>query len=340
MVGQRRTPFFPAASLLLLATLSSSASLSPHPAAAQQVTSTMPRNYLSNGFYEMFGIHWGFRLNGPNGGVFFDNGGYGGVTPAFGGFDPNSAARFGFARGGTNGGFFFDFIAGQGSNRSMVTQAPILTLPNGGAGAFFDTQLTPFVTGWVPVVGQAEFRSPLDERLARLRQGDRGGARPESDRTPSGATPLEPSPADFTAVAGPPPATLPAQPDRRRGTDKPDDPHAHSLALRRPAPSARAATGGPESPASGPDVPADGQSLPAADSTATRGDESVAEIRRRQAQLANHENDELEQLVAQARAAEAQGKLGVARIFYQQAARRCSGPRQRELESKAREVTR
>ena len=135
------TCLFAAATVLFLSWQSS-------PVRAQQVTSTVPGYRVGDSFHEMFGLHWGFSRSGPGGGVFFDNGGFGGATPAFGGFDPNSAARFGFARGGTNGGFFLDFIASQGSNRSIVSQSPILTLPNGGAGAFYNSSLTPW---WVRV---------------------------------------------------------------------------------------------------------------------------------------------------------------------------------------------
>ncbi|MFO0821109.1 MAG: hypothetical protein U1A77_24400 [Pirellulales bacterium] len=307
------------------------------PVRAQQVTSTVPGYRVGDSFHEMFGLHWGFSRSGPGGGVFFDNGGFGGATPAFGGFDPNSAARFGFARGGTNGGFFLDFIASQGSNRSIVSQSPILTLPNGGAGAFYNSSLTPFVTGWVPVVGQ----SPLEERLSRLRQGDRGGPRdPDAATSAPQATDADPT--------VPPPAPEAAVEKVDAAADVPGKPNEGKPAVR----STRVYA--PESlslgkssrevdsrGASDPGASGDGgvASNPTA-STAAKGDLSVAEIRRRQAQETAERNDEVEQLVAKAREAESLGKGGVARIYYQQASRRATGARQQELAAKLRELTR
>ncbi len=282
-------------------------------ASAQQVTNTVPLQNTSDGFYETFGIHWGFRLTGPNGGVFFDNGGFGGVAPPFGGFDPNSAARFGFARGGTNGGFFLDFMAAQGSNRSMVTQAPLLTLPHGGAGAVYNSSQTPFVTGWVPVVGS----SPLEERLSRMRQGDTGGVR-EPAGGPAAST-LPPR----SAPPGVPPAAPRKMAVRGMGDEEQD----------LPADSDKTAVSG----GGGGGV---GLAAGSSESSAARGDLSVAEIRRQQAAASASRDAEVDGLLEQARAAESQGKAGVARIFYQQAARRATGDRQRELTAKIRELTR
>jgi len=282
------------------------------PAHAQQVTSTVPLRNTGDGFYEMFGIHWGFRLNGPNGGVFFDNGGFGGVAPPFGGFDPNSAARFGFARGGTNGGFFLDFMAAQGSNRSMMTQTPLLTLPHGGAGAVYNSSITPFVTGWVPVVGS----SPLEERLSRMRQGDTGGV-----REPDGGKAAASSPRPRAAQVGAPPAVPRTIAVREMDADEqPVSAAGEEVTV---------GGGGGGGPVAG-----------SSDSSAARGDLSVAEIRRQQAAASATRDVEIEGLLEQARAAESQGKSGVARIFYQQAARRATGDRQRELAAKARELAR
>lgn len=295
-------------------------------ASAQQVTSTLPVQTTRDGFYEMFGLHWGFRLGGPNGGVFFDNGGFGPVAPGVGGFDPNSAAQFGFARGGTNGGFFMNFMAAQGSDRSMTTAAPMLTLPNGGSGAVWNSTITPFVTGWIPVVGQNPYvsppLSPLEERVARLRRGETPGVRSDS-----------PSPPVAQAAA--------------------DDGHAVPPLGGRKTPRA-VAPAVASSPAAAASSSAAGDAEPAlatsrgaasdrgtgiiAGSSAGRGDLSVAEIRRQQ-EAADAERDaQIHSLVAQAEEAAANAKPGVARIFYQQAARLATGPLQRKLEAKARQL--
>lgn len=334
-------PFRGQSSLLAMAAAVAVALLPllPSPVWAQQVTSTVPGYRVGDSFHELFGLHWGFRMGGPGGGVFFDNGGFGGAAPAFGGFDPNSAARFGFARGGTNGGFFLDFIASQGSNRSIVSQSPILTLPNGGAGAFYNSTLTPFVTGWVPVVGQ----NPLEERLSRLRQGDRGGPR-DSDAAPVVRQTADEHSDDAENEQPVPPVK------REEDVAKADDAEANtgkqatrstkvyrpeSLKLgqsNREADSRVASEGGASGGGGGVGAPTS--------STAAKGDLSVAEIRRRQARELAERNDEVEQLMAKGREAESQGKGGVARIYYQQASRLATGERLQELAAKLRELSR
>lgn len=71
------------------------------------------------------------------------------------------------------------------------------------------------------------------------------------------------------------------------------------------------------------------------DSTAGHGDLSVAEIRHRHAALEasadNAENLELLKLIEQGSAAEASGKFGAARVYYQQAARRAEGEQRQQL---------
>src|SRR5262245_65970440 len=115
------------------------------------------------------GVSWGIRGNG----WFFSFGGP--VAPPFGGFDPNAGANFGFA--GPNG--YFNFTAGQGASSTFSGQTPMVTVPNGGTGAFFDQTLRPFVTGAIPVVGGAPpaFDSILKERLRRLQAGEPTGTR-------------------------------------------------------------------------------------------------------------------------------------------------------------------
>ena len=182
---------------------------------AQQTTIGVPQQIVSDSFYERFGIHWGFRQRwAGGGGIFFDNGGFGGVAPAFGGFDPNAGARFGFGATGNQGGLFFGFAADQGSNRSMTTTAPMITLPNGGFGSIQSGSIQPFVTGIVPVVGEGGGgvrTHPLAERLQRRQSGERPGVRSES----TSAAPPPESVADDRPTSndatGPPAATSTAQ---------------------------------------------------------------------------------------------------------------------------------
>ncbi len=127
---------------------------------------------LNDSFYERIGVGFGFNIRGadpaggrgvigldplgqptPNGDIQFRQGGVGSATPPFGGHDPASDGTVGFATSGSEGGLLFNFFGGQGSTRSLVTQEPVIVIPNGGNGTFSDTSQTPFVTGVIPVVG-------------------------------------------------------------------------------------------------------------------------------------------------------------------------------------------
>ena len=66
-------------------------------------------------------------------------------------------------------------------------------------------------------------------------------------------------------------------------------------------------------------------------SSAERGDLSVAEIKARRTAAATDGDEEVAGYIVKAEAALADGKPGVARVYFQMAARRTSGPQQREL---------
>lgn len=68
-----------------------------------------------------------------------------------------------------------------------------------------------------------------------------------------------------------------------------------------------------------------------ASSTAERSERSVKELRRLRETAAQAEQDELQALIEQGEQAEAEGKPGVARVYYQQAARRAQGETARDL---------
>lgn len=123
----------------------------------------------------------------------------------------------------------------------MTADRPLLT--NGIPGFIADQTITPFVTGWVPVVGTF----------------------PPAADAPKGPRPPKPVP------AGPPPGTS-----------------ARPSSAAQPAP-------------------------------------SVAEARRLRAADAARSNAEAEGWLARGQKAEAAGKLGVARVCYQTAARQATG---------------
>jgi len=142
---------------------------------AQYSQVTAPFHTVNDSFFERIGVGFGFDLRGgnpgahggpsgviglnplgqptANGNIPFRQGGFGSALPPFGGHDAGSDANLGFAMSGDNGGMFFNFAAGQGSDRSFVTQAPTIVIPNGGQGTIIDTTQRPFVTGFIPVVG-------------------------------------------------------------------------------------------------------------------------------------------------------------------------------------------
>lgn len=152
----------------------------PSIASAQNVVIGTPFNNVGDSFYESYGASGSWS----NGNAFFNWGG-GGAVPPFGGYDPNGDARFGFNVGGLNLGF----TASQGSSRFSSSQTPMVTVPNGGYGSFFNGTVTPFVTGFVPVVGAdgaiyGGGTTMLEDRWSRLQAGER-------------PTPLKPEPQDF-----------------------------------------------------------------------------------------------------------------------------------------------
>jgi len=261
-------------------------------AVAQQVYVSTPSINMSDSFYEWFGIDWGYHSRGRHGSFFFNRGSSQGTMPRFGGFDPASAARLGFS----SGGFSFNLTAAQGSNRSITSSTPSVTVMNGAVGSVRDVQLRPFVTGLIPVVGSRArvsppvLISPLKERLARLRYE-------RARRSQQTVTPVAvdaPVAVDSSDASGIPDLVLGAATQTTLG-----------LTL--------------------------GSRVQNSGSTAERGDISVAEIRRRQAARAEEEADDLNRLIEEAKAAELVGRFGAARVRYRQAAARATGDQKREL---------
>ena len=122
---------------------------------AQQVQLTSPFQTINDSFYENFGFG-GINLgrSGPGGGWYFRTGPANSTPPPFGGYDPAADARFGMQFGGPFG-LGFNMLAGQGSNRTHTMTAPTIVIPNGGSGYLFSGSMVPFVTGVIPVVGNA-----------------------------------------------------------------------------------------------------------------------------------------------------------------------------------------
>ena len=199
--------------------------------------------------------------------MFFNYPGLNSAVPFFGGWDPATDARFGFSGRRGNTRFGFNMALQQGSSRTMIGSAPSVMVPNGGSGSISSTMMRPFVTGWIPVVGQ-QVRPPLllpptwQSRTAQLSRSSVGSKKPRTIKSVDDA-----------------PLRISSR-----------EPRTNSSIT-----------------------------------TATRGDASVAEIRRNQLLQDQARLQEVEELVERARGAEQAGKLGVARIYYQQAANRSTG---------------
>ncbi len=278
---------------------------------AQQVQLTSPFQSINESFYENFGFG-GVNLgrSGPGGGWYFRTGPAGSAPPPFGGYDPSADARFGMQFGGPFG-LGFNMLAGQGSTRTHTMTAPTIVIPNGGSGYLFSGSMVPFVTGVIPVVGNAPMMpmapqaqpsvSPLAERLAQLQQQQAAGRAPANVAPAAGLNPV--------AALKPAPA-LPAREEA-------------PLVLNGGRPAVGAAAG-----------PAISGS--AADSSANHGDISVAEIRRQQTQQEAARQEEIQVRIEKARGYEEAGKPGLAKIYYQQAATRADGDLKKQLLDKIR----
>lgn len=157
-------------------------------ATAQMIDVGTPTYGFGNSWYERHGVDFGFSLPGgqwggsrvvgllpngqftPNGQLQFTQGSFGGTLPIFGGYDPNAAGRLGFGVSGHGGGFHLGFEFGKGSTRTITSTAPSLMVQNGGGGFIGTGQWTPFVTGWIPVVGNYPGPQPIDNAVTRAVQ--------------------------------------------------------------------------------------------------------------------------------------------------------------------------
>lgn len=269
--------------------------------AQQQVTVSTPMIGVRDQFYEHFGLGWGLYGNRPGQPWFLNFGGPMSAPPPFGGYSPGSGLQFGMGRTWSGGGGYFNFVAEAGSQRSLTMSAPSVTMMNGSTGYIFDGTLRPFVTGLIPVVGgypgvpygPAPYYGPY--------YGPPGmPAAPAPTMTSPLAEKLDRLKHAAEVATPGVPAGVP-------------DPATDSLSLTDSASTTPAATGSPSR------------------SSAERGDVSVAEIRRQQAEEEARAAAELAQLIREARTAEAERKWALARVRYQQAAAKASGQQRTEL---------
>lgn len=271
-------------------------------AAAQQVTSGYPFHSINEGFYERNGVSWGMQGRGWS----FNFGGGGMANPPFGRPQLGAGVNGGLALLG-NPNAYFNFTAGQGATRSFVSQTPVLTTMNGQPGFFADQTVSPFVMGFVPVVGGGGpmvggFQSMLPPQPMMWQnpsevppQNHRVAAMREliQQKQPVGGNPNRPEAVTDELNAGMAPAKAlePRHPVAAAVRDEP------------------AAGGGPL----------------AGESSAAVSVPSVAEAKRLRAAEQKVEDPEMKAQFARGQSAEAEGKPNVARIYYQMVARHASG---------------
>ena len=263
---------------------------------AQHATIQTPMVTGSSGFFEQPSVQWSGHWAAPQ----FQFGNPGLAQPAFGGANSAAGLSTGLAILGPNSSFNLHFNWGQGASQSLVGQTPSITMMNGQSGFFSDSSQTPFVMGFVPVVGGPSMVAgmPLlnfdpsagaNEELpsawgnSRVQDFIQAHSRGATAGLSSSAVPRVP--ADQTSTAG--------QAERRWRTRWQRLAAAQESSAGRPAP-------------------------------------SVAEARRMRELEQTAEQKEVQALWIRARTAEEDGKPGVARIYYQMVAKRATGDMQRQ----------
>jgi len=268
-------------------------------ATAQQATVSAPMNSVSDSFFERIGTSWGFNWHG----VHARFGGGNLALPQFGRYDPSAGLHGGFGVRGPGGSGFLNFGMAQGSRRSAVSQTPSITLMNGRSGFFSDTSQSPFVIGYIPVVGGfPTIRSLTPAPLPMVETTDRVQTmrRLMADRAEALA---EPSAGDGVIEGA-----------AQR--------HVRAMVHRPPEP---AAVNAPATPAVG------GAFELAPTSSAARAVPSVAEARRLRELERPSQNTEALVYWERGQASEKAGKPNVAKIHYRMALKRATGELRRQI---------
>jgi hypothetical protein len=278
---------------------------------AQQVTIQTPYRNMQDSFFENSSINW----SGNYRGVTFSYGGGALALPPFGSPNLSAGLSTNFAILNKYGQINFNTNFSQGYQQSAVTQTPSVTIMNGQTGYVSDSTLTPFVMGAIPVVGsfpvgpqqlpQFSGINPgaIDPRIQAMMQAQADSQAHAAGQGQAGG-PVPPQPND-----------APPRQDMRLNL-APD-----------PVPA-------PEDPGAAAQERLNG----AQESTAGRPALSVAEAKRLHQQEQAAANGELAALMERARALEDDGKPNVAKIYYQQVARRATGDLQQQARTRLYEL--
>jgi len=311
--------------------------LVPLGAFGQQATIATPFHSLNDSFFEHIGTNWSFnwgnlsvRFGAPNIGA-----------PQFGGYDPSAGLRTGWYSRGPDWDFGINLWAAQGSRRSLVSQVPSVTLMNGQTGIFSDTSQSPFVIGFIPVVGGFPAYGVLTPRMLPppsmpIYQDLPGGLMAVPDAAPMGVPQqIRAMQQQVDARRGPGPHALPAPPaavapmesaraqaHQRRPAAAPQQPLA---APEGEVPRMRPGAGQAQRLVQPTSPPGLGQLRAAQQSSAGRPVPSVAEAARMHRLEQAAQQQKWQAMFERGLAAEQSGKTAVARIYYHTVAQRATG---------------
>lgn len=270
-----------------------------------QVAVSTPFHTVNDSFYERIGVDFDFSIPGSKNGR-----GVVGLNP-----DGSLSRNINFSQGG-----FGSAIPQFGGNDAATNARTGFGITKKGGGLFFNFE-----------AGQGSSRSHVSQVPTVVMYNGQQGSISDTSQTPfiTGLVPI---------VGG---GGLPYYPTTSYSTS----PLAHRLQQlnqqRRIGSTSGSSTRSTQRPSSQAERIASKVSA-AKKSTASRGDISVAEIRRQrdtQKQVEKQEKDqEVLALVERAQGAEDRGKLGAAKIYYRQAARRASGDLRKKLVEKIREL--
>jgi hypothetical protein len=287
-------------------------------ASAQQVTLGTPFHTLNDSYFERMGVGFSGNYQGIN----FSVGSFQQAIPQFGGFQPGTGLQTAFAINGPKGQLNFAFDFSQGYRQSNVSQTPMVTLMNGQTGYFSDTSQTPFVISQIPVVGAfppvTSFGAVMSpQQLANVSGIPLTSGNPRVQAMRQAAANAAANAAATGSQTGgataAPAGQNAAGPLAASGKNAPPEPAAEDA-----GPAARL--------------------VAAQESTAGRAAPSVAEARRMHAQEEDAQQEELKALFERGLAAEEDGKPAVAKIYYQQVARRASGELKSRVQTKLDEL--
>ena len=279
------------------------------PLFAQQVTTGSPFTRTGHSFFENFGSSWG--ISAPGSGSFrnfFFNFNGGPAASPFGNPNNGAGARsgLGYARGGLR--FGINFHAAQGASSSIQNTTPTMTLTNGYPGFIADSAQSPFVISVIPVVGEGPWGDFGASNTIRGRL-----LRGEIDLKQIGQSQTADLPLSHPQQAiAPPAAPGPQQPvgQLKIGGGQP-------AAVDRPQTVVEQVA-----QAQGADP------IPA----------SLAEIERQKAEFQAQQQAEAANYFERGKAAEAERKDNVARLYYKMAIRRAAGELKSQIEARLEEL--